>query len=266
MSLIDEVVKYYVESGKGTRKVGEKFGISKDKVNKYVREAGVVRSNHFLTYNKRYFEHIDTEHKAYWLGFIMADGNIYDYTKRPKYSLDIALQAKDKGHLEKLSKELSYTGEIRERLIAGKYPSCRLQLHGKEIVNDLTELGCGPNKTMSLQVPKIPKELLRHFIRGYFDGDGSITIYDDGYKDKLSISLCCGNEEFLNQVQSIIIEELNLTEVKIYSDKRSNLKEYRKARIDAFKILTWLYKDSSVYLDRKYEKYIVSCRLYEETL
>lgn len=260
------IIKYYVESGEGTRKVGERFNISKDAVNKIVKEAGVVRKNKFLSYNKEYFKTIDTEHKAYWLGFIMADGNVYDFTKQPKYSLDIALNSKDKTHLEKLKENLEFTGEIKERVIKKKYPTSRLQVHGKEFVMNLVDKGCTPNKTMNVTIPNLPTELIKHFIRGYFDGDGSITIYDDGYKDKLSISLCCGNEEFLNEVQSIIIKELNLTEVKIYSDKRSNLKEYRKARQDAFKILTWLYKDATVYLDRKYEMYNKSCRLYSETI
>lgn len=145
--------------------------------------------------------------------------------------------------------------------------SYRYSILDINIVNDLIKLGCIPNKSLYIKYPEIPNHLNRHFIRGYFDGDGSI-IYNEN-NDALSAHLCSGSFEFLESIQKIYINEIEgYTETKILKDKRSNVCTLAKGgKIATMHLLDYLYKNCSIYLDRKYNKYLAikqnttNCRL-----
>lgn len=138
--------------------------------------------------NKRvrqnFFENIETEVQAYLLGFYAADGNINEKRK----TFRIHLQKSD-AELVYLYKDLispdSRLFTIQERLVKGRdgmlvtaHESIGVDINSSKICNDLVNLGFGYNKTYcDLKLPAINKDLLRHFIRGYFDGDGCISYY-----------------------------------------------------------------------------------------
>jgi intein/homing endonuclease len=114
---------------------------------------------------------------------------------------------------------------------------------------DLIKNGCIPNKSLIISFPTldiVPKELLRHFIRGYFDGDGCICFAKSG----ISINVI-STEDFLNDM----CDEVGLIRNK-YSrhGKAYGWQSASKATITKF--LNYMYKDAKIYLDRKYEKYL----------
>ena len=122
------------------------------------------------TLNKNYFKNIDTEEKAYWLGFIAADGCVYKMSKNA-YRLQINLSAVDIGHLELFNDCIESDYIITQKKVNNS-DTCILKISSKEFTDNLINLGITPNKSLIVQMPNISQDLIRHFIRGYFDGDG----------------------------------------------------------------------------------------------
>ena len=138
--------------------------------------------------NYNYFDTIDTEEKAYWLGFLFADGNLSvpSYTtkegkiKNGRYKISLELKAEDIEHLKKFAKAIDYEKEIKTVKCSGYDDTtkrCRLMFNNKHMWNTLNNLGCTPRKSLTLQFPNISEKLEIPFIRGYFDGDGCLSYY-----------------------------------------------------------------------------------------
>lgn len=212
-----------------------------------------------LKSNGSVFDEIDTEEKAYWLGFIFADGCITNTNV-----LEVNLQSQDVGHLHKLSRFLECTTNpviyCPKKESNKTYDLYGLHVSNKHLCDRLCELGCVPRKSLILKFPNknIFKDssLIKHFIRGYFDGDGCICL------TQWSASLL-GTFEFLTEVQNIVSELQNKTLSKKHSNN-SNTYQIGITRKKAFSFLEWLYKDSTVYLQRKHQKYFEFCSLYKK--
>ena len=206
--------------------------------------------NFKYSYNENFFEKIDNEIKAYWLGFLYADGGI-TVGKRSK-NLEITLGEKDKNHLTKFVQAIQGNMPIAEKIVKLKgkeYKSYRVTVCSSKLCEDLIKLGCTPNKSLTLTFPQnLEPNLYAPFIRGYLDGDGTIST-----RCRISI---CGTYEFLNSLQQHLILELDVTEVRILSDKRAKHYQYERVGANALKIMDYLYSEAEVYLDRKYDKAI----------
>ena len=198
------------------------------------------------TYNKKFFKEINTEEKAYWAGFIAADGNI----RKDFLKMRIELNIQDYSHLEKFRKSINGDNPIRESIRPSNH-SCYIDVNCKEFCLDLNNLGIIPNKSLKLKInfDLIPKELRRHFIRGYFDGDGSINSYQRQSKNYLEREISfISSKVFLEQ----ILEEIN--KKKSFYSCGNNFRICFKSKIDILDVLIYLYKDATVFLDRKMEK------------
>jgi intein/homing endonuclease len=140
-------------------------------------------------HDREYFKVIDTPEKAYWLGFIFADGSLYkrDNNRGWKgYNFELSLKNADREHLVKLAKAIDCNVPIKTRSSTlkkyGTFYSSRLMFFCDEFARNLINCGCTVNKSLTLEFPSeriLPKLLYSHFIRGYFDGDGCIWT---GYK------------------------------------------------------------------------------------
>ena len=119
------------------------------------------------------------------------------------------------------------------------------------------------DKSFKITFPKfLDNSLMRHFIRGYFDGDGCIGLSKRGWKST-SVSIV-GNEEFLNGMKSIIQKELNIN-MNLYKEKNRRIHSLQKSGIfNVYAILNYLYKDATIYLQRKYDRYIDFITQYEK--
>ncbi len=212
--------------------------------------------------NQNYFDVIDNEWKAYWLGFLYADGtNRIAYNEKKhkmSYTVKLGLCAEDKNHLEKFKNSIQSESPIKDRMVKfnGKiYPSCDLSVCNQHFSESLSLLGCVPNKSLILKFPtfnQVPDNLIRHFIRGYFDGDGCIHI---NLKERNVRLLFEGTEDFLTHIRDILYKNLN---VKYAVIEKSQSKAYRinyGKYADVELIYKYLYKNCNIYLDRKLKKF-----------
>lgn len=225
-------------------------------------------------YNKDYFEIIDNEDKAYWLGFLYADGCICRTYKNDRLSsmhLELLLCTADKEHLFKFSNSINSNVPIKDRVSVynGKeYKSSRLTICSKKMCLDLIDHGCTPQKTYKVRLPSegdVPKQYMRDFLRGFFDGDGCICTTVMGGKPHIEVSFS-GVKDMLNDISSFLIRENIIQRIpKIHEDSRSNACSLFIYGYDGVKqFLDYLYKDSGIYLDRKYRKYIEFYKDYKE--
>lgn len=262
LAKLDKALTLYKE-GLSARACAREVGLPKDWVLAEIHKAGIFREVD-LSFNENYFEKIDSEDKAYWLGFISADGSIH----KKKKCLDISLSIVDIDHLEKFKESIEFKGEVKTKTITLKgkeYKSCRMSIYSAKLIEDLAKYGVVARKTLDFEYPDIPKEWDRDFIRGYSDGDGSIYVYNRKHSiNPVFNYTLLGTEKFLSTVQEKFIEYVGVTEVGIYDHYKSEVKEYKKAFNQALRIVEWLYKDSSVYLDRKVKLYNDYCRLYQK--
>lgn len=232
----------------------------------------MIRKGRGIYVDINIFDKIDSEEKAYWLGFIYADGNIsdankiYEKNKKRVYRIEISLKESDREHLEKLKVFLKYEGKIRiEKTNFPRSNRCRLYFNCKDIWFKLNSYGCTPKKSLTLTFPNISifedMSLIRHFIRGYIDGDGCISYISKIYKDKQRMSLSInGTASFLNSLQdNLILERKN----KIHKDKRNNVYTLTFNDWRGYYICNYIYQNATIFLNRKYEKYLEYCRLYK---
>ncbi|WP_252241538.1 hypothetical protein [Clostridium sp. ZBS18] len=251
---------YMTGEEKSTEKIAKKFKISRKRFADWMKLQGVVITNSSKThsFDEDYFEKIDTEDKAYWLGFIYADGCICEQKRNNKVKsmvLEIGLQINDKTHLDKFNKSINGDCKITHKtnkLKNKEFESCRITVNSVKICRDLINLGCTPRKSLTLQFPKenqVPKNLIKHFLRGYIDGDGSIMLSTNGRHSRLSI---LGTKDFLTDMQFRMGWKSN----KIYCSG-SNGKAYSLEYSGTYTLdyLKNLYENSTIYLDRKYKKF-----------
>ena len=195
---ITDDLKRYFRFGMTNAWISNKTGIPEHLLGKMLRDGLAARPfNSKQTYycNQDFFETIDTEAKAYWLGFIYADGCIVG-----DRGVNILLAGYERPHLEKYRAALEAEHPIEERhdTIRDKNRPIRIQHNVKvrigcrKLVADLQNKGCHPRKSMTLTFPsfnQVPEDLVRHFIRGYFDGDGSIWTAKNRVHDKWGCSI-----------------------------------------------------------------------------
>jgi len=252
---INILKKYYGEMT--NKQLGELIGRTKSAIDTKANKLGLKSTKY--TCDLDYFENINNEEKAYWLGFIYADGYV-EYSVGKGGTLGIELSAVDENHLKKFNKSIhgnfNTTRRVRHLEVTNKdYETCCLKIHKKQFVEHLVNQGVMPNKSKVIDLPNIPKELMRHFIRGFFDGDGCLTHDKTRSKnctqDVIKADFACGSIDFVGQLRKILYE----AGIKSYICQEKN---HYRLRIGGLKntheFLEYIYKDSSVYLDRKHEK------------
>lgn len=211
--------------------------------------------------NQDYFKVIDNEWKAYWLGFLYADGcnRIAKRGTKNVFVLLTSLALIDKGHLEKLNNSLQSDSPINDynvKLNGNIYKSVKLSICNREICLDLEKLGCTPRKSLTLEFPseeQLPKHLIRHFIRGYFDGDGCIHI---NTQNRTVIASILGTYNMLEKINEILQKELYMNSRTIKQKKDNKAYDITISGIPTVELFyKYLYKDCNIYLERKLKKF-----------
>lgn len=254
----------------GSPYIAKELGISTGKVSYFIKKNLTLRShreaNSRYSFNENFFESIDTEEKAYWLGFLIADGYI---TKRENsYKIGVALSSCDIGHLEKLNKSLNSNYPIRTyEATKNSYSNnnySRLIYSSKIMFDNLLKYNFVEHKTNILNPPDVNllNGFTSDFIRGYFDGNGSIAHTNTELNNSYAFKLV-STKNFLDFVNNYIKEKLGFSANKYYKRK-----DYQKVMSLEFggnlktqKILDLLYKNATIYLDRKYQRYLDLCNL-----
>lgn len=223
------------------REIAKELNVSVDTVRNWSKKLNVqfeeqnggIRKNNF---NVNFFEEIDTEEKAYFLGFIAADGWV-----SKERELSINLHNKDEEILEKFCELI---GSQKEKIRIKDVKYRLLLLCSKKIVEDLGKYGIVQNKTKVLTFPKeLKRELIIHYIRGIFDGDGHIGTHQ--------CIFVTGSDKFAEEFTEILKKQFNLIPT-IRKEKNTNIFTFNR-RDHTF--IKNLYENSTIFLKRKKESF-----------
>lgn len=268
-----DIIKKYL-NGLSCPEIAKECGCNPSYINAVIKKSGTERRkagevNRKYKINESYFNEIDNEEKAYFLGFLFSDGD----NNTRKHVVRLRLQEKDLDILERLNSLIENESPVRvipyrEKSTAfknGQDVAC-LIINSRRVSDRLNEIGFTPKKSFTINYPAIPRELDRHFIRGYFDGNGSFGITNskcNGYTQIRFYLDIDGSDNILSVMQVILVQEMDLS-----ITKRSVRAENTDGKVvtlrysgeQALKIMDWIYKDSSIKMDRKYQKYLCAIR------
>lgn len=254
---IQDVIDDY-NNGLSLEKIAKKYKTSRNTLSRHLKIAGieVINRQNITKFNENIFDSIDTEEKAYWLGFIYADG----YISNRDNSFELSLSLHDIEHLRKFAKFMEYENNIKQ-----DYYRCRFYTTNKHLWNTLNSYGCTPRKSLTLEFPDErifkSKDLIRHFIRGYFDGDGCVSYFSYRGVYKITIS-CLGTEKFLSKLLYFSGLKANVITCK------SQAMMFSMTINKAILFCEYIYNNCSIYLDRKYLRYFYlkdgNCRSIKE--
>ena len=251
MDNIIEIHKKYLEE-KNLKKIANKLGIHPQKISYQFKKHNLPLLKNYKTLDTNYFEKINSPEKAYFLGLMYADGNVYNR------SASISLQECDKHILESFKNNIKHHNNI---IFIPKYKAhhsnqYKLYLNSIKIVKDLILLGCVPNKSNIIsKLPEIDYSLYKYFILGYFDGDGGIR--QDRRKAKSLSWSIVGNYDFLLEIRNIL-DKNNIfrTTNNLHKCTNSNkytldYSNYRSCK----ELFILFYNFKSPYLFRKYDNF-----------
>ena len=217
-------------------------------------------------FNENYFESIDSEDKAYWLGFIAADGSIIKSSEYNSYRLQIALAHVDSKHLNMFLEHIN-ANDIKVKIMNPSgftdglkcKETARIILNSYKLCNDLSKLNIHQNKTYDIEMPNISDDMITHYLRGLFDGDGSYYYhYDTKYnRYRYSFEFVSASKIMAYQVQEYLLSKNINTNIYVRKSTSSDNDVYRLmtgSKKEMLKIIYLLYSDAHIYLDRKYNK------------
>lgn len=240
------------ESGMSTRACADLFGYSQPVMKKTLAMFGMKMRNlseshqRYCVSDPRWFQHIDTEQKAYWAGFITADGCVRDRKNRP-FELSVKIKASDATHLEKFRHDLGCEHPVAfyDNPCNGKrYPRACLSISHQWLCDDLISHGITPRKSWTVcPMDPLDSVLQRHYWRGVFDGDGCISIRG------AHISLC-GNAYMTSGFAQFIERSVGISHAPRWGH-RVYVVSYNIFS-ECLPILQLLYSESAVFLDRKH--------------
>ena len=252
-----EIIELY-KSGLSAEKISLKYNVSKPTILTLLRNSAVKRrelteARRIYSIDENTFDVIDTEEKAYFLGLLYADGNNFP----EKNLITLGLEKTDRYMIQRFKDLVKSQAPLKYR--KGKEnqrDEVIFTITNKHMSSTFTNIGIVKNKTFKIVFPSwLPKELERHFIRGYFDGDGGITLT----KESLEVTFA-GTEELLLEIQKILMRECELPKTKLdrrYPDRDNNIRSLRySGRLQILRIFDYMYNESSLFLTRKYENFI----------
>ena len=215
------------------------------------------------TCDYHYFDEIDTEEKAYWLGFLTADGWINKSKKSNTGVTGIELQYGDIGHLKKFNKSIGGNYQITDRWrqcsLSAKNPNkknhtCIIRIFSTIMYETLYKLGFSNDKSYNFHMPKIQQDLIRHYIRGYFDGDGCLCFTNKSFHINFTTASKLLNDDVVSVLKS---NNFNINENIYVNSFGTTMYKIDICRYqDKINFLDWIYSNCNIYLDRKYKKYL----------
>ena len=250
-----EIVSYYTLKPTSYQDVCDKFDLSRPTIQKILYKYNIpIYSNNLIfnpNLNENYFENIDTPNKAYFLGLIISDGNVFVPENNRQAVTSITLNEYDEYILYNFLQEI---GSSREIAHDGRGASTAYTLSNK-MVYDLGKYGIIPRKSFYTYLPILPHHLMPHLIRGILDGDGSVQTRI--WKNKFIHSVgFCGSEILMNNIKDYLTPILNLTDVSVYSykDRLLSMLTWGSYK-DIESLYYYLYYDAEIYLLRKRQNF-----------
>jgi hypothetical protein len=234
----------------------------------------VIKTNTYnqkYTCNQDYFDVIDNERKAYFLGLIYADGcvSIRKIKNKPNtftYVMRICLKKTDDYLLKELSLDIFGMDLVKYYKYKGKKSkyedSASLCVYNKYLCESLIRIGCVPRKSLILELPQqqvIPEQFFHHFIRGYFDGDGTVGAYKDRTKrvyNKILSYGFCGSKNFMVGLKEFFLKKFGIHS-SLVEDKITTFSTLSIAAQPSIKVLfSYMYNNASIFMLRKHDRFI----------
>jgi hypothetical protein len=236
--------------GATEKQISSKFDISLRQYYNLLKLNKVERKNKVIRYNfdENYFESIDTEDKAYFLGFIVADGSVNSISNV------IQITQKEPDILYEFKRYIKYEGDLIKSKNRDVFD---IKISSSKMKSDLLKLGISPNKTMSVNYPSIPENLQSHFMRGVFDGDGCVSIHHDkrDNSDRGQVNICSGSFEFIKEYVDNMVRYCGVKKNNIRQPKGTYYVIDWGGLSDVESVYEFLYKDANIFLKRKKETY-----------
>ncbi len=253
----EEEIKFLINNYEkmSYRNIGKTLERTQSSVENKAHKLGINRDSKYH-FNIDFFKNPLNEYSSYWLGFIAADGYISNDYK----DFGITLKKDDQEHLKKFNKQIEGNFPIQFRTRKeGSYmgktfcerEQCSIRIYSKEVVSDLGMWNIIPRKSLVLEFPKIENDsLMWAYLRGYFDGDGSV--YYDKNSNQLRAKITSGSKKF----RESFCEYLNKFNIKTYISQKGEGYDCGITGKESTRIfLSNMYDFANIYLYRKYKKY-----------
>lgn len=210
-----------------------------------------------LPVDHNYFEKIDHQDKAYWIGFLLADGGVFGN------EITINLQARDYKHLKRFKTCLKSQHKLKKIISSFNSHQYRFKFRSTKMVQDLSKWGVIPNKSLVVNMPKLPEKYVPHLVRGIFDGDGCISSYMRGNNITYGFTIVGASKSFMLSLKQLFVDSLGPKFGNFYTQLQNGPKGKNPLYIIAYQgnikvktICDWIYNDANIKLDRKYKLYL----------
>lgn len=262
---LNDIVNMYLD-GMSSVKIGKQYNTSHKIILKALRKRNVeidpTKFTRKYCIDESYFDVIDTEQKAYILGFLYSDGSI----NPSKATISLSLQEEDKKILEQIRHELNSGKPLEYLDYSNKHDfgytyknQYRLLVFNAHMCKELENKGVIQNKSLKISFPNwLREDLVPHFVRGVYDGDGSVYRSIKSENNHAVIVTITATESFCISLRKICNETIGI-DPKIYDASCHNgiTKVFTiSGRNIAKTFLDWIYKDATIYLERKYQRYL----------
>ncbi|MBQ3514435.1 MAG: hypothetical protein IJA32_11675 [Lachnospiraceae bacterium] len=261
----EEIVKQY--ENKTSTELAEHYGVNRGQITKIWHDNNLIgKDRHKYPFDYNYFENINTPDKAYFLGFLAADGNVFKRDKGKNQAIiKLSLQKSDKNILEVFKiyldsqQPLYITETINNNYVNYMYT---LELVSDKMAQDLQKYNIAPNKTYNYSIINLNKDLMPHFFRGYFDGDGSISCSNNNLHNPSSYSIrISGFEHNLSKMKTYLLENEGINSNFIQDKRNKNLSfgalVFNNIE-EKYMFLNYIYNDRrDIFLSRK--RYLAEC-------
>ena len=245
----DKVIELH-EQGLSQNQIAEIVGHSSSSICKLIQKLNLQPREWKYKVNESFFSNLEHQDQAYVLGWFFSDGCVSNEGK-----CRIQIQEEDRKILEKIKDVIGYNGPLYEIPPPKKFPHRKPQvclcINRQSIAKDLIDYGCVPSKSLILKYPQIPKNLESHFIRGVFDGDGSISIKKEKY---LNTSIT--SSTIFNNSLKELLKKHNILSNTYHKKKKINTSTLMMTSTnEAIKFCNFIYDGSILRMKRKYDIY-----------
>lgn len=241
-----EVITRY-KNGESCQVIADSFKVTFHTISNILEKNNIARDNKYknINLNENYFEKIDSNDKAYFLGFMLTDGNV----SLNENIIRLSLSSKDEEILNIFKEKTGNENKICVREDE-KHSERTFQLRSKKWKDDLAKYGVVPQKTSIGEMPILSTDMMPHLIRGMIDGDGWIS------SNSHQIGFC-GNEKTVNQLKEYLVKTLDVYNVKIIHASENLWQVTWASKTDIEKIGNYIYQNKdNCFLSRKYNNFL----------
>ena len=258
--LKQEIINYYLSKPMGLKQVENKYNLSHPTISKILKDVPKYTKAKLNNPNMKehFFQEINCEENAYFLGLLIADGNVFKDNTGRQASISITLDLKDEYMLQKFKEVLQ-----ADTSIGYDGRGCgQIAVRSNIMAEDLAKYGVIPRKSYHTYLPEIPNQYMWHVLRGIFDGDGSILAKPspnkDGHNRFLHSISFCGTHKLMEDISNYLSENLAFKQKPtVYDYKDRQLSELKIQNIDDIYLFgTYMYKGATIFLDRKYKIFL----------